>query len=134
MLTPYIPKYKKVAMGLLSYIPRFKDYDEMSKEIAKVESGYRSLYLYKDPSSDNYHALIAFDEDLESQSIILRYVAVMPSFRGEGLVSRMITEVSELFPQRNFSASIEMSDFFKKWNLEMRQANADHSTEEVSDL
>ncbi|OFK21978.1 hypothetical protein HMPREF2829_02600 [Aerococcus sp. HMSC072A12] len=121
-------------MGLLSYIPRFKDYDEMSKEIAKVESGYRSLYLYKDPSSDNYHALIAFDEDLESQSIILRYVAVMPSFRGEGLVSRMITEVSELFPQRNFSASIEMSDFFKKWNLEMRQANADHSTEEVSDL
>ncbi|MDK6232959.1 hypothetical protein ACX3VT_02085, partial [Aerococcus sanguinicola] len=134
MLTPYIPKYKKVAMGLLSYIPRFKDYEEMSNEITKIESGYRSLYLYRDQASDNYHALIAFDEDLDSQSIILRYVAVTPSFRGEGLVSQMITELSELFPQRNFSASIEMSDFFKKWNLEMRQAKGKHSAEEVSDL
>ena len=115
MLSPYVANLEKVAMGLLSFIKDFKAFPELEAEMARIKAQERSLYLYRPENEDNYIGLIGFDQDQDRKTLILRYIAIQPSYRGEGLTVTMIQELSEQVPAYNLSGSVDMACFLKKW-------------------
>ena len=48
MLVPYTRRYEKIVMGLLSYIPEFKEFSELTEEMDKINHEERKIYLWKE--------------------------------------------------------------------------------------
>jgi riboflavin biosynthesis RibT protein len=95
MLIRYKKSFKKIAMGLLSYMPQEKELRTLKETIECYETNDgRQLYLWK------------IDEDIvgvvgvaikEEKAEIL-HIAVNPSYRDEGIGTEMIAEVKKSHP------------------------------------
>ena len=85
MLVPYIGRYEKIVMGLLSYIPEFKEFSELKEEMDKINQQERKIYLWKEADSDNIIGLVGFDQHDDTDTLVVRYLSINPSFREEGL-------------------------------------------------
>lgn len=116
MLRAYRNTYEKLAMGLLSFIPKFKKMPDLEAEMAKIKAGERELYLYKPEDSENFIGIIGFDLVKERHNLILRYVSLLPSFRGEGLVFVMLDELAQTYRDYTFSSAVEMASFLRSWS------------------
>lgn len=117
MLIRYKKSFKKIAMGLLSYMPREKELRTLKETIESYEANDgRQLFLWK------------VDEDLvgvigvavsETTAEIL-HIAVNPSFRDEGIGKEMIAAVTKLFSDRTVAPNEATNRFFEKCMKESR--------------
>ncbi|WP_046173759.1 GNAT family N-acetyltransferase [Domibacillus indicus] len=117
MLIRYKKSFKKIAMGLLSYMPREKELRTLRETIEGYEAdASRQLFLWR------------VDEDVvgvigvavnEAKAEIL-HIAVNPSFRDEGIGKEMIAAVTKLFSDRTVVSSESTNRFFKKCMEESR--------------
>lgn len=117
MLIPYINQYKKVAMGLLSYIDDYKDLDSLNAEMEQIESGKRKLLLWKDEETDNVVGLIGFDQADPQSNLLVRYLSISPSFRNEGLSYTIMNALANEYPKNAITGTLDMADFMSKWAL-----------------
>lgn len=117
MLLPYKAKDDKIAMGLLSYIERFHEMDDLRDEMALIKSGQRHLSLWRDETTGNVIGLIGYDLKDDDRIIIVRYLALNPSFRGEGVSYDIVSALTEEYPDATLSGTLELSDFLNKWAL-----------------
>lgn len=84
MLIPYNEDYEKITMGLLSYIPHLKDPEHLSEELGLYQDdSNRKIYLWQSEETRNLIAIVGIEE--EDDLILLRHIAIDPSFRNEGL-------------------------------------------------
>ena len=123
MLIPYTNNYEKVVMGLISYVNEYKNFESLLEEIERIKSGSRTLYLWRDPSSENIIGIIGFDQNDKDQTILIRYLSINPSFRNEGLSLCILTALKEEFPVYPLAGSIETSGLIKKWSQSRNQQN-----------
>ena len=93
MLIKYKSSYKKIAMGLLSYMPKEKEIKTLQETIDKYEFDERwQLYLWKE--DDDIIGVIGFFEE-EDGGIELCHLCVNPSFREEGIGKKMLLALKE---------------------------------------
>lgn len=102
MLSKFKKNYEKQVMGFLSYIPEFKNLENLREE----------MQLYKD--EDQYQVLIFKGRDGDCRGIIgiqesdefivIRYLSLDPSFRNMKVEKQVITELQQLYPQKMVSA------------------------------
>lgn len=123
MLIPYTNKYEKVVMGLLSYVKGFKNFESILEEIDRIKTGNRSLYLWRESSTDNIIGIIGFDQNDKDQTILIRYLSINPSFRNEGISLRILTAIKEDFPVYSLTGSLETAGLIKKWSQNRNQQN-----------
>ncbi|WP_069285214.1 GNAT family N-acetyltransferase [Aerococcus urinaeequi] len=115
MLVPYIGRYEKVVMGLLSYIPEFKEFSELKEEMDKINQQERKIYLWKEADSDNIIGLVGFDQHDDTDTLVVRYLSINPSFREEGLTYDLLTALKKEFPVYSLTGVISLSTILSKW-------------------
>lgn len=133
MLIPYKANHDKIAMGLVSYIDKFKDLDALKKEMERIKTGKRRAYLWRDEETDNLVGLIAFDIHPEEDVLIIRYVTINPSFRGEELSYAMLSALADEFPDCSISGSLALSDLLNKWALHEQRTKPEIVTHPMGD-
>ncbi|MFW5442386.1 GNAT family N-acetyltransferase [Aerococcus urinaeequi] len=115
MLVPYIGRYEKIVMGLLSYIPEFKEFSDLKEEMDKINQEERKIYLWKEADSDNIIGLVGFDQHDDTDTLVVRYLSINPSFREEGLTYDLLTALKKEFPVYSLTGVISLSTILSKW-------------------
>uniref|UniRef100_UPI00352AA36B GNAT family N-acetyltransferase n=1 Tax=Aerococcus urinaeequi TaxID=51665 RepID=UPI00352AA36B len=137
MLVPYIGRYEKIVMGLLSYIPEFKEFSELKEEMDKINQQERKIYLWKEADSDNIIGLVGFDQHDDTDTLVVRYLSINPSFREEGLTYDLLTALKKEFPVYSLTGVISLSTILSKWTkrrqeeLDKELDNKQENTPEV---
>ncbi|UCZ54707.1 GNAT family N-acetyltransferase [Bacillus shivajii] len=91
MLVPYKQEYEKIAMGLLSFMPdekKVKHLQQTIEQYKELENAH--LYLWKEES---YIGVIGVETCEEG--IFLKDLSVNPSYRNEGIATKMIDSLEE---------------------------------------
>ncbi|GAK12863.1 LOW QUALITY PROTEIN: riboflavin biosynthesis [Geomicrobium sp. JCM 19039] len=93
MLVKYKSAFKKIAMGLLSYMPDLKDIKTLTETIHRYEEDEKSkLYLWK--KDDDFVGVIGFTEQADGTRL-LEHVCVNPSFVSEGIGVKMVCTLED---------------------------------------
>ncbi|PWA12415.1 hypothetical protein DCC39_06340 [Pueribacillus theae] len=95
MLIRYKRNYEKIAMGLMSFMPREKDLKKLQETIKLYESNDDwQLYLWKE--DDDIVGIIGISIDKDDNSVLLQHVSVNPSHRDQGLGKKMVEQLKKL--------------------------------------
>lgn len=92
---------EKVAMGLLSYLPDFKNLNNLKDEIQlnKNSPEFR-LFLYRD-QNPNFVGVIGTQWD--GKFIIIRYLSLVPDYREPKYEAEAVRELAANNPQKTIS-------------------------------
>lgn len=113
MLYKYKDSYKKIAMGLLSFIPGLKEIAHLQTELAWYQKDdQRFLYLWKNDHED-FSGVIGFE--LVNDQVIVRHIALSPAERNEGVAYQILDEVAAMYPHAKMMGSLEIAALITKW-------------------
>ncbi len=102
-------------MGLLSYVTDLKNVARLKAEMESyIENVDRKLFLWKDEETDNIVALIGVE--IHEAMVMVRHIAVSPSFRKEGIVHRLLDGLQQNYPNSAINGTLETAPFIAKWN------------------
>lgn len=91
MLIKYKQSYKKIAMGLLSYMPEEKDVKKLQETVQQYEeTDDWQLFMWKEDDDIVGVVGLRYNEKGEAE---LRHVCVNPSYRDEGIGKKMVQAV-----------------------------------------
>lgn len=91
MLIKYKQSYKKIAMGLLSYMPEEKDVKKLQETVQQYEeTDDWQLFMWKEDDDIVGVVGLRYTENGEAE---LRHVCVNPSYRDEGIGKKMVQAV-----------------------------------------
>jgi len=122
----YNQSCEKIAMGLLSYVTDLKNVARLKAEMESyIENADRKLFLWKDEETDNIVALIGIE--ISEAVVLVRHIAVSPSFRKEGIVHRLLDGLQQQYPASAINGTLETAAFIARWN-QRQQARADEET------
>ncbi|MCM3709816.1 GNAT family N-acetyltransferase [Sporosarcina luteola] len=111
MLLRYKKAYEKIAMGLLSYMPGDKSVKKLQETIHQYENEENwQLFLLK--QDEDIIGLVGIILDADSYTVM--HLSVNPSFRGEGIGSKIITKLGDLFPDLECKSNEETESFLRK--------------------
>lgn len=114
MFISYNEDYEKITMGLLSYIPDFKDPERLLKELSLYENDpHRDIYLWQSEETENLIAVVGIEE--EEDIILLRHVAIDPSFRNEGLIYVLLDHLSKKVSGKKIVGTLETASIISNW-------------------
>lgn len=107
MLTRFKNNQEKIAMGLMSFMPKEKDV----KVLQETMNNYQTddawhLYLWK--KNDDIIAIIGI-HTITSCDLIIEHISVNPSFRNQGVSCEMINEINKLYSDDYTIYSNEMT-------------------------
>ncbi|WP_096201038.1 GNAT family N-acetyltransferase [Bacillus sp. FJAT-45350] len=92
MLITYKQSHKKIAMGLISYMPSEKDLKKLQQTMKRYESDESwKLFLWK---VDDIVGVVGIQQ-LDNGSFQLQHLSVNPSFRDEGIGTRMLQALKD---------------------------------------
>ena len=125
MLTAFKSDYEKIAMGLLSYIDDLKVTSRLKEEMdLYFNEDNRQLFLWKSDETDDFCGVIGIEEN--DDLILVRHIAVNPSYRNEGIAYQMIDAVAEKYDVQTMMSTLETSDLVTKWQ---KKKNAESDAE-----
>lgn len=114
MLIPYNGDYEKITMGLLSYIPYLKDPVRLEEELNRYkEDPSRSIYLWQNDETSNLIAIVGIEE--EDDFILLRHIAIDPSFRNEGLTYLILDSLDGKINNKGIVGTLETASVISNW-------------------
>ncbi len=94
MLVPYKSTNQKIAMGLLSFMPKEKDVKKLIKTMERYENDPDwKLYLWKE---DDFVGVLGIS--VEDGEAMLQHLCVNPSHRREGIGKTMLQELRKILP------------------------------------
>lgn len=115
MLTRYKKMFKKIAMGLLSFMPNEKDLQKLQMTMKQYETEKEcQLFLWKE--KEGFIGLIGFS--IEDQHFIkIQHISVNPSHRGQGIGKQMVKALKELYPETPFIPNENTAAFYEKCDI-----------------
>ncbi|OJF89703.1 GNAT family N-acetyltransferase [Alkalibacterium sp. 20] len=114
MLVIYKADYQKITMGLLSYVPDLKETSRLTKEMEWYsQENNRQLFLWKSEETGDLAGVIGIEEDEEM--VLLRHIAVNPSYREEGMAYRMLNALSKRCSPKRIVGTLETASILTKW-------------------
>lgn len=120
MLVGYNKNYKKITMGLLSFIPDFKDIQRLNDEMEWYDrEADRQLYLWSSEETSDFIGVIGVEAGEEM--VLLRHIAINPSYRNEGISLDMLNALEELYPNQKIISTLETGQIVAKWESEKKQ-------------
>lgn len=111
MIVKYKKSSRKIAMGLLSFMPAERELTTLQQTIHRYEEDPDwHLYLWKD--KEDFVGLIGIE--LSENYFTVHHASVNPSYRGEGVGHTMIEKVQQLMSPREMRATEETEAFLMK--------------------
>lgn len=125
MLLDYKNDYEKISMGLLSFVPDLKDVSRLQDEMDWYQSKEdHKLYLWKSEETQDIIAVIGVE--LGSDMVLLRHIAINPSFRNEGISYKILEALEHRFPEKKVMGTLETAPLIAKWEQEKSKKNQQH--------
>lgn len=128
MLLDYKNDYEKITMGLLSFVPDLKEVTRLQSEMEWYQQEEnRKLYLWRGEETKDLIAVVGIEigEDL----ILLRHIAINPSFRNEGISYKIFEALDNQFSQKKIIGTLETAPLVVKW--EQEKAKKQDNNEEI---
>lgn len=120
MLYKYKDDYRKVAMGLLSFIPELKEIPHLKKELAWYDADeHRNLFLWKNDNG-NFSAVIGAETNPDNRTIMVRRVAVTPN-EPQSVQFQMLTALANRFPEYKVMGNFATSGLITAWEKQTNE-------------
>lgn len=111
MLIQYKKDYEKTAMGLLSYLPDFKNIENLKEEISlNQEDNDFVLFLYRNKQNNIVGVL---GTQITDKFIVIRYLSLAPSFREISYEKDIFAELKNEYPNKRITAVPEYTKLLK---------------------
>ena len=115
MLTRYKKMYKKIATGLLSFMPNEKDLQKLMTTMTEYETEpNRQLFLWKEEEGIIGLIGVLF---VEKDLMQIIHISVNPSHRGHGLGKKMIKALRDLYPDPHLIPDEYTKSFLVKCDI-----------------
>ncbi|MEI5907129.1 GNAT family N-acetyltransferase [Bacillus spongiae] len=115
MLIRYNKAFEKIAMGLLSFMPKEKDLKKLQETIKLYETEKKwRLFLWKE--EEDVIGLVGVQLFGES-SIEVQHISVNPSHRFEGVGTQMIKALHEYYADYEIGPNKDTESFYKQCEL-----------------
>lgn len=113
MLVKYKDGYKKIAMGLMSFIPGLKDVNRLEAEIAWYQDDdSRVLYLWRNENGD-FSGIVGVE--VSDEIVIIRQMALSPSERSQATYNQILDEVSHQYSDCKMMGSLDVASIIAEW-------------------
>lgn len=120
--------YQKITMGLLSYVPDLKDTNRLTSEMEWYnQEENRQLYLWKSDETGDMAGVVGIEVDEEL--ILLRHIAINPSYREEGMAFDILSALSEKFTPKKVVGTLETASLITKWQKQSEDMPSESDTE-----
>lgn len=111
MLIRYKKSFEKIAMGLLSFMPKEKVLKQLLQTIKEYESEENlQLFLWKE--DEDVIGLVGVC--LSDHHIEVRHISVNPSHRQQGVGKSMIKALNDTYPHKELTADNVTEAFLQK--------------------
>jgi len=128
MLLKYRSDYQKIAMGILSLLPSFKDWDRLQRELAWYQGGAdRTLYLWKDQNADFAGAL---GTEQQGNYVVVRLLSLIPDKQTTANTWQMLDDLAAAVPQKRVMGTLANAKIISEWEYHHGQ---DHVGRSVTD-
>lgn len=112
MLVKYKKSCKKIAMGLLSLMPKEKNIKILLQSMQLYEENPSwQLYFWK--QGDAFVAVAGIEH--AENHFIIHHLAVNPSYQGEGIGHAMIEQIQQMLPLHEMEPTAETAEFLDKY-------------------
>ncbi|WP_261809233.1 N-acetyltransferase [Levilactobacillus humaensis] len=126
MLLKYRSDYQKIAMGLLSLLPTFKDWDRLQRELTWYQSDdSRRLYLWKDDHDDFAGAV---GTEIQGDYLIVRLVTLTPDQDLTENTWQMLDQLATALPDKRLMGTLTTAKIIAKWEYQHGQSHTQRST------
>lgn len=115
MLRQYRSDYEKITMGLLSFIPDLKDIQRLQEELDwyQKDAETRQLFVYESDEDQQIIGVVGIE--IDQAFILLRHIAINPSYRNEGISLKIIESLDERYPDKKLMGTLETAGIIAKW-------------------
>ncbi|MBF6633004.1 MAG: GNAT family N-acetyltransferase [Planococcus sp. (in: Bacteria)] len=111
MLYRYKKSFEKIAMGLLSFMPKERELKKLQQTMHIYEENPDwQLFLWK--KGDDFVGLLGVEVGEETYTI--HHLSVNPSHRGDGIGHEMVDKIQDIMQNRKMLATEETEAFLKK--------------------
>ena len=108
MLVKYRSSHNKVAQGLLSLMPKEHELKHLQQTMQRYQQDPNwEMYLWKE--EEKYIGIIGIS--IQKDGFLIQHLAVIPSFRGEGVGKAIISEIQKIYGDHKMSAIAEIEAF-----------------------
>ncbi|WP_318766076.1 N-acetyltransferase [Lactiplantibacillus carotarum] len=126
MLVKYRKDYEKVAMGLLSFIPDFKELSHLQTEMQwYLATDNHQLLLWRQADGD-FSGVIGIE--VGPDFILVHHDSLSPEERTTANQQQMLDELAALYPDKRVMGTLEMAPIIGEWerNRDKQSTTADH--------
>lgn len=123
MLIKYRTDYKKIALGLLSYVPGLRNMQHLEAEFAWYEAkATRELLLWRD-DKEHFTAIIGIEQIYGV--VLLRHISIIPAQRNGELLFKVLDALQKYQPDKLVMGTIAGQKIINAWrkNNEQRTPN-----------
>ncbi|MGY3777609.1 GNAT family N-acetyltransferase [Isobaculum melis] len=115
MLRQYRSDYEKITMGLLSLIPDLKDIHRLQEEMDWYQKDPATRQLFVCESDEDQQMIGVVGIEINQDFILLRHIAINPSYRNEGLSLKFIDSLNERYPDKKMMGTLDTAGIVTKW-------------------
>lgn len=111
MLFRYKKSFEKIAMGLLSFMPKERELKKLQQTMHIYEENPDwQLYLWK--KGEDFVGLLGVE--VQEEYFVIHHVSVNPSHRGEGIGRAMVGKIQQTLQGKEMRATEETRSFLEK--------------------
>lgn len=111
MLLRYKKSFEKIAMGLLSFMPKERELKKLQQTMHIYEENPDwQLYLWK--KGEDFVGLVGVE--VSDEYFTIHHVSVNPSHRGEGIGRAMIEKIRQIMQEKEMHSTVETEAFLSK--------------------
>ena len=130
MLLKYRSDYQKIAMGILSLDPVFKDWDLLQHALAWYQtSDDRTLYLWKD-RRDDFAGILGTEQ--QGRYVVVRLLTLMPDKQTTRNAQNMLDDLAATVPQQRVMGTLANAKIIAEWEYQHGQDHDGRSTADSS--
>ncbi|MBD7894619.1 reductase [Limosilactobacillus sp. Sa3CUN2] len=113
MLVRYRKDYEKIAMGLLSFLPELRDYDQLADAIkSSLDQNYQ-IYLWKDTEDNHFIGIIVIE--VGKEYVLVRHISFTPTDRSGKNVYALLTAVHGQYRERRLMGTLKTQPLISNW-------------------
>lgn len=113
MLVRYRKDYEKIAMGLLSFLPELRDYNQLTTAIQfSLDDNYQ-IYLWKDTDDNHFIGIIIVEEG--SDYVLVRHLSFTPTERSGKNVFALLSAVHEQYREKRLMGTLKTQPLISNW-------------------
>jgi riboflavin biosynthesis RibT protein len=111
MLFRYKKSFEKIAMGLMSFMPKERDLKVLQQTMQKYEENQDwQLFLWK--KGEDFVGLLGVE--VAEDAFTIHHISVNPSYRSEGVGRAMIDKIQQMMQGREMRSTEETRAFLEK--------------------